>query len=189
MHPGPDPAISEQDIKAGRMVSRRYRNRRIGEFLKELEFTEGRGTGVPKIRRSLKNNGSPKRSFFTDGARQSFWIEIQIHPEFLKDHRPSEARVKAHVEAQVEAQVEALVRITEVELKILNLCLKTPIGNKDIIQELGYKTLSGNVKKALQRLRENGAIAYTVPTKPRSQHQQYTLTEKGKRILRAREIV
>jgi len=29
-------------------VSRRYRNRRIGEFLKELNLTEGRSTGIPK---------------------------------------------------------------------------------------------------------------------------------------------
>jgi len=30
-------------------ATRRYRNRRIGEFLKELSLTEGRGTGVPKM--------------------------------------------------------------------------------------------------------------------------------------------
>lgn len=29
------------------MIPRRYRNRRLGEFLKELDFTEGRSTGVP----------------------------------------------------------------------------------------------------------------------------------------------
>lgn len=32
------------------VVCRRYRNRRIGEFLKELELTEGRSTGIPKSR-------------------------------------------------------------------------------------------------------------------------------------------
>lgn len=104
-HPGPDPSIKDEDIEAGKLVSRRYRNRRIGEFLKELEFTEGRGTGVPKIHRSLKNNGSPGPVFHTDGVRQSFLAEIWIHPEFLKEHGPLEAQVEAHVEAQVEAHV------------------------------------------------------------------------------------
>ena len=27
--------------------SRRFRNRRLGEFLKELDLTEGRATGIP----------------------------------------------------------------------------------------------------------------------------------------------
>jgi len=178
-HPGPDPSIKDEDIEAGKLVSRRYRNRRIGEFLKELDFTEGRGTGVPKIHRSLKNNGSPAPVFHTDGVRQSFWTEIKIHPEFLKEHGPFEAQVEAYVEAQVEAQV----RISETELKILQLCLRRPVGNKDILHELDYKSLSGNVKKALQRLRKIDAIGYTIPDKPRSKHQQYAITAKGKSIL------
>ena len=40
--PGPDRSIKTEDFEAGRSVSRRYRNRRIGEFLKELDLTEGR---------------------------------------------------------------------------------------------------------------------------------------------------
>ncbi len=36
------------DLAAGRAVSRRYRNRRIGEFLKELELTESCSTGIQK---------------------------------------------------------------------------------------------------------------------------------------------
>jgi len=39
-------------------MDRRYRNRRIGEFLKELKLTEGRCTGIPKIRKALRENGS-----------------------------------------------------------------------------------------------------------------------------------
>lgn len=35
--PGPDRSIKTEDFEAGRSVSRRYRNRRIGEFLKELD--------------------------------------------------------------------------------------------------------------------------------------------------------
>ena len=59
-YPGTDPSIRPTDLKAKRIVSRRYRNRRIGEFFKELEMTEGRGTGIPKIRAAMKRNGSPK---------------------------------------------------------------------------------------------------------------------------------
>lgn len=48
-YPGPDRSVRLAQLRAGRAVPRRYRNRRIGEFLKELELTEGRSTGVPKI--------------------------------------------------------------------------------------------------------------------------------------------
>ena len=41
---GPDRSVRLAQLRAGRAQPRRYRNRRIGEFLKELEFTEGRST-------------------------------------------------------------------------------------------------------------------------------------------------
>jgi ATP-dependent DNA helicase RecG len=180
-HPGPDPSITDNDLETGQMMSRRYRNRRIGEFLKELEFTEGRSTGIPKMRRALKDNGSPKPRFYTDGARLSFWTEIKVHPEFLEE------RVPALIQgAQVKAQVEASV-ITETEQKILALCQKKPCGNREIFLELGYKSLTGNVKKALNRLKKIQAIAYTIPDKPRSQHQKYRITERGLTILMKNE--
>ncbi len=37
-----------------RFISRRYRNRRIGEFFKELKLTEGRSTGIPKILSAMR---------------------------------------------------------------------------------------------------------------------------------------
>ncbi len=65
-YPGPDRSISIIDLEAGSFIARRYRNRRIREFLKELSLTEGRGTGVPKIIRAMQTNGSPQPQFRTD---------------------------------------------------------------------------------------------------------------------------
>jgi ATP-dependent DNA helicase RecG len=45
-YPGPDPSIRREQLAGERIVARRYRNRRIGEFLKELELTEGRSKGI-----------------------------------------------------------------------------------------------------------------------------------------------
>ena len=53
--PGADRSIRMEDLQQGKAVSRRYRNRRIGEFLKELDLAEGRSTGVPKILRAMRN--------------------------------------------------------------------------------------------------------------------------------------
>ena len=48
--PGPDRSIPMSAIEKGDILkSRRYRNRRLGGFLKELDLTEGRSTGVPTI--------------------------------------------------------------------------------------------------------------------------------------------
>ena len=40
--PGADRSISAEGLRQFRAVSRRYRNRRVGEYLKELGLTEGR---------------------------------------------------------------------------------------------------------------------------------------------------
>ncbi len=61
------------------MVSRYYRNRRLGEFLKELSLTEGRNTSIPTIQRELARNGSPAASFETDEDRLSFLVRIPCH--------------------------------------------------------------------------------------------------------------
>jgi ATP-dependent DNA helicase RecG len=44
-YPGPDRSVRLDQLRAGKALPRRYRNRRIGEFLKELDITEGRSTG------------------------------------------------------------------------------------------------------------------------------------------------
>ncbi len=78
--PGPDRSISKEAIEKGDMLkSRRYRNRRLGDFLKELDLTEGRSTGVPTIQAKLDENGSPRASFETTDDRLTFLITIPIH--------------------------------------------------------------------------------------------------------------
>ncbi|MDR2614176.1 MAG: putative DNA binding domain-containing protein [Candidatus Accumulibacter sp.] len=78
--PGPDRSIRLEDLQAGRAISRRYRNRRIGEFLKELDLAEGRSTGIPKILKEMAANGSPPPTFETDDERSSFIIRLLRHP-------------------------------------------------------------------------------------------------------------
>lgn len=77
--PGPDRSIRLEDLKMGKAVSRRYRNRRIGEFLKELDLTEGRSTGISKIIKAMAANGSPAPEFETDGDRSYFLTRLPVH--------------------------------------------------------------------------------------------------------------
>lgn len=79
---GPDRSIQIQAFQSGQVRPRRYRNRRLGDFVKELEFTEGRATGIPMIFKALKNNGSPAPRFKTDEDRSFFEVELFVHPAF-----------------------------------------------------------------------------------------------------------
>ena len=81
---GPDRSIKMEAFDAGIVKARRYRNRRLGDFLKELHLTEGKATGIPMIKRSLAENGSPKAFFDTDEARSFFLVEFKIHPAFKR---------------------------------------------------------------------------------------------------------
>ena len=83
--PGIDRSISEKTIAEGkRFVSRFYRNRRLGEFLKELDLSEGHSSGIPTIQEELEKNGSPRAEFFTDEDRRAMRIRIPINPAFLE---------------------------------------------------------------------------------------------------------
>lgn len=77
---GPDRSISAAEIsRCDVFVSKRYRNRRLGEYLKELDMTEGRSTGIPTIQNVLENNGSSRASVVTDEDRTFFRITIPCH--------------------------------------------------------------------------------------------------------------
>ena len=81
---GPNHTIPMEAIQKGMSLrSRRYRNRRLGEFLKELDLTEGRATGIPTIQEELEANGSPSAKIETDDERTYFLIDIPCHPYFV----------------------------------------------------------------------------------------------------------
>ena len=75
-HPGADRSISISGLRQYRAIGRRYRNRRIGEFLKELHLTEGRNTGIHKMLEALDHNGSPRPLFETDEDRIYFLVTV-----------------------------------------------------------------------------------------------------------------
>lgn len=78
--PGPDRSISKEAIEKGEVLrSRRYRNRRLGDFLKELDLTEGRATGIPTIQAAMQENGSPRATIITDDGRTFMEVFLPVH--------------------------------------------------------------------------------------------------------------
>jgi ATP-dependent DNA helicase RecG len=84
---GPDRSIKPGAFNKDIIKPRRYRNRRLGDFLKELDLTEGRATGIPTIRKALIENGSPLANFETDDDRSFFETTLFIHADFIKSKK------------------------------------------------------------------------------------------------------
>lgn len=83
-YPGPVPGLSLAHFEANRPLPPvPARNRRIGELLKELHPAEGRGTGIPKVRRSMRENGSPAPRYDFDETRTYFRVVLPAHPEYV----------------------------------------------------------------------------------------------------------
>ena len=81
---GPDRSISAESIKAAKKLkARRYRNRRLGDFLKELDLTEGRATGIPTIQKALRVNGSAPAVIDTDDDRTYFLMTIPCREDMV----------------------------------------------------------------------------------------------------------
>lgn len=101
-YPGPVPGISQHHFeRPGSIPPVPNRNRRIGEFLKELRLAEGRGTGIPKIHRKMQENGSPAPGFDFDDERTYFRVILLAHPQYVAIHA---LRESAHLWAIGEKQ-------------------------------------------------------------------------------------
>ncbi len=82
-YPGPVPGIEHRHLTPNAHVpAAPARNRRIGEFLKELGLAEGRLTGLPKVFRAMEDNGSPEPRFDFDEQRTYFQATLPAHPEY-----------------------------------------------------------------------------------------------------------
>jgi ATP-dependent DNA helicase RecG len=51
----------------------------LGDFLKELDLTEGRSTGIPTIQEEMQENGSPRATIETNEERNFIIVFIPIH--------------------------------------------------------------------------------------------------------------
>ncbi len=172
-YPGPDRSIRDQDIRRFRFLSRRYRNRRVGEFLKELEMTEGRGTGIPKMLREIKKNGSPEPIFHTNEDRTFFLIEFPVHPDFAP-------------EVTTEVTPEVTTEVTTEVGRLLDVI--TGSHSRSELQEmLDLKNAEHFRKAYLLPAMEAGFVEMTIPDKPQSRFQQYRLTENGQALQNSRK--
>lgn len=177
--PGPDISISDKDLSEGILVSSRYRNRRIGDFLKELKMIEGHNTGIPLIIKAMKQNGSGKPEFKTDDARSYFRVILPIHSVFINDGKADEElpippeRIKSKRRSKNELRHMIILVLREKDLSMRDLAL-----------ELGYAKLTDTVKSVVNELVEEGVVEFMYPSKTRNPNQKIRLVLDKKKQFR-----
>jgi ATP-dependent DNA helicase RecG len=172
--PGPDRAASDEQIKNLDFICRRYRNRRIGEYLKELRLTEGRGTGIPKIIRACQENGSSLPVIHTDHERSFFMMEFPIHQYF----RNMDVHVTNHVADHVTDHVTDHVR------KLVMIIGNRELSSHEIMQEMGLIHRPSFRALYLSPAIKGELVVMTIPDKPKSINQKYKLSPLGTKLLR-----
>lgn len=165
--PGPDRSITDEDLEKRVLVSSRYRNRRIGDFLKELKMVEGRNTGIPLILNAMKNNGSDLPSFQTDEERSYFRVILPIHSLFLDETRNITKTNNAKAPRKRKTEIKELV-VTALEQN-------GNLSMNELAAKLGYTKLTDGVRLAVKELLDEGTVKYLFPEKPKSRKQKVCL--------------
>lgn len=200
--PGPMPPIDQAMLKKQRVVARDYRNRKIGGFLKELKLTEGRGTGLPIIYKSLEENGSPPPIFETDENNAYFLCILSVHPlthsvlgqeEELRRARDKTLEFKGlndinpylrlSVSEIGDRDREAIRKsITAKAKQLLQYCIE-PKSREVIFDKIGLYNNTKNFRNHFKPLIDAGWLQLTLPDTPTSRDQQYLSTSLGKQLL------
>lgn len=134
--PGFDRSITDDMVSSLELRARIYRNRRIGDFLKELHLIEGRNTGFPNASAALKRNGSANLSIKIDPERKYISISIPVHSNF----KPKTGKTKQ----------------LDYSNKVLSLIEDNSLTLTEISKEMGYKGITKKLKYALDSLVEMG---------------------------------
>ena len=171
--PGPDNSISDDDIAHNILISSQYRNRRIGDFLKELKLVEGRNTGIPLILNAMKRNGSDMPEFKTNEGRTFFRVRLPIHPVFLNDRTKKETPISPERVKHTSRTKDELSKMIVLALRQNNLSLQ------EIAIQLGYSKATDRIRSIIRELLSSGEAELVYPDNPTTPKQKIRLKKKG----------
>ena len=134
-------------------------NRLLARSLYLTQYIEEMGTGTLDMIRRCKDAGLLEPEFTDSGGfKTTIWRA-----------KPTE---------QIEVQPESIPG--DIKSRVLNLLADGEMSKSELSKRLGYKQLSGQLNKVFRHLLADEMIEYTLPDKPRSRHQKYRLTGKGR---------
>jgi ATP-dependent DNA helicase RecG len=141
--PGFDSSITDEKINNKNFISRKYRNKRIAEFLRELELIEAKNTGIPKVIRALKHNNSPELEFETNDTREYLTVIVKKNLGFINE---------------IHSDSEETNKTLKVKDRIISALSEKPMTMTEIARFLDYETVPNSVKKAVSTLIKNDVI-------------------------------
>lgn len=164
-YPAALPPVNSFMLEQEKILPRQYRNRTLGEFLRELGLSELRATGISTMRKKLRENGSPNLVFNTDDETY-FSVQIPIHPDFE--------------DRQSKTVNEDYILLNSLEQRIIEFC-NSSRTKKEIITHLSSNiskekinnTINILMKNQLLEKREAKILGITISS-------FYYSTEKGK---------
>lgn len=145
--PGLDRSITDEMVRDMRMRSAgEYRNRRIGNFLKELGLTEGRNTGIPTALDALGENGSDDPLFLMDEERRSLTVRLLVNRLFAE-----EAAVRPRIQPKRRTK-------DELRVDVLILLRAKDLSARGIASSLGQSGVSSTLRSVLSDLVAAGVV-------------------------------
>lgn len=165
-YPGLEKWIDIEKFATGKVKARKYRNRRIGEMFKDIELSEKQGTGIPKILRELKRNGSPAPEFDMDEDRTYLNTVIHIRDGFSTN-------TIEHDNEEFLQPSSGIINMGIQEYARLMNYLQQPRTRQELQEFCNYGSRDYFRTNVLKPLIEEGIIDLTIPDKPNSPKQKY----------------
>jgi len=184
--PGPLAPLDNQKLKNREVSSSRRRNPNLGHFFKQLDLSQGKAGGLERMDFLMNNNGNPAPAIETDKKLNFFKVFLPIHPQFAPpaclETLPQESSKDIH---------EIVLRLSQacpkdMDLKTAALILLTArekVGLQTLMFRLEFTNKTRFRTNFIKPLMALGWLKYTLPERPRSGKQKYTLTPKGRALI------
>ena len=152
----------------------RTRNKLIAEAFYLTGDIEKYGSGYQRIRQAIQDYPSMPFEYEESGDGYVVTVAYSQQKQASVISERLQTREEAQEEAQQKAQ-EALHLLNPTEQAICNCLKESNKTSKQLLEALGYKSKTGNFKRAIARLLEIDYIHMTQPDSPTVRNQAYKL--------------
>ena len=156
------------------------RNPLIANILEQLDVTENRYSGIPTIRRTMKDYGLPvpifknERGEFTTvlyNSNVNEYIDLCKIRNMVSEAFGGEER--GIITGSFASGKSSLFKYLDIKNANILKFLSVPRSREEIAKFLGIESVSYAIKKNIEPLVEQGVVKLTIPEKPKSKNQKY----------------